>query len=664
MGAMAQTCPRCFRANPTEALFCYHDGGPLAGAHGAAALARQRFPMPFVFPSGRACHSFDELALTCFDDWQTARDLLQQGVFVGFFAGLGRADLVQAAREAQRSPDRDVGLDDLLARLPTQARTPPRLVVEPTQVNLGVLHVGQDMRWDLRLLNQGMGLVQGSVSCESATWLGLGETGGQEKVFQFLHDFTIPVQVRGRELRAGAKPLEARLELASSGGKSTVVVRATVPVVPFPEGPLAGAVTPRQIAEKSKASPKEAARWFENGAVMRWYRDNGWAYPVEGPPASGLAAIQQFFEALGLTRPPKVEISETAIRLEGTSGERLHHTLRVVSPERRPVFAHAISDQPWLSVNGVDLEGRSAAVYLVVPSVPHAPGSVLHARLTVTGNGRQRFVVPVTLEVSGAPRVIPYGAAMSLPEAGRAVVVVPPAPLPEVEVLPAEVIEPLPLPEVLPVEEDVPYIEEVAPLPELLPVEDDYEERRRPVRAQAGPGCAGCLILPVVLLALALLARNGSALLALEHLDPAPRPGAVEVGRARLVAVDVTLGERIALERVDEATVEAAETIVARGVPGFGANFGVDGEGPLAGDPAIGVVEGHLVAGEHHPCGVVGNGRALKRAGDDVPVALKQLEVVPGRIGPGRPGQGGGSEGQRHEDDQEQERGLAHGAPP
>ena len=30
--------------------------------------------MPFVFPNGRACHSFDELALGCFDDWQAARE--------------------------------------------------------------------------------------------------------------------------------------------------------------------------------------------------------------------------------------------------------------------------------------------------------------------------------------------------------------------------------------------------------------------------------------------------------------------------------------------------------------------------------------------------------------------------------------------------------------
>ena len=59
-----------------------------------------------------------------------------------------------------------------------------------------------------------------------------------------------------KALRAGAKPLEGRLVLESGGGEATVVVRCGVPVRPFPEGVLAGAVTPRQVAERAKASPK------------------------------------------------------------------------------------------------------------------------------------------------------------------------------------------------------------------------------------------------------------------------------------------------------------------------------------------------------------------------------------------------------------------------
>ena len=128
--------------------------------------------------------------------------------------------------------------------------------------------------------------------------------------------------VRGQHLRAGAKPLEAQLTIESNGGTAVVVVTAKVPVKPFPGRCAGRRDDAAQIAEKAKATPKEAAVLFENGAVGRWYKANGWTYPVQGPAASGLAAVQQFFEALGLTPPPKVQLSVNvagARRLRGRS---------------------------------------------------------------------------------------------------------------------------------------------------------------------------------------------------------------------------------------------------------------------------------------------------------------------------------------------------------
>ena len=65
---MVQTCTRCSRANPAEAAYCYFDGIAL-GSHphngGPVAVGAQAFVTPFVFPTGRACRSFDELALAC-----------------------------------------------------------------------------------------------------------------------------------------------------------------------------------------------------------------------------------------------------------------------------------------------------------------------------------------------------------------------------------------------------------------------------------------------------------------------------------------------------------------------------------------------------------------------------------------------------------------------
>ena len=63
------------------------------------------------------------------------------------------------------------------------------------------------------------------------------------------------------------KPVEARLLVETNGGTIPVAVKAEIPVRPFPDGVLAGARSPRQVAEKAKANPKEAALQFENGAV-------------------------------------------------------------------------------------------------------------------------------------------------------------------------------------------------------------------------------------------------------------------------------------------------------------------------------------------------------------------------------------------------------------
>jgi hypothetical protein len=400
---MAQTCSKCSRINPADAAYCYHDGNVLA-AHsrngGPVAMGTQPFLNAFVFPSGRQCRNFDELAVACQEEWGAARDLLQQGYLESFLGGLGRSDLAMAAREAAHFPDRDRGLDQLLAKLPSHVLDAPKLRAEPLEVSLGTLPIGQDREFKVRLENQGQRLLYGSITVDDCLWLTLGDAvGAHEKLFQFSHETVLPVHVRGKQLRAGTKPLEGRLLIESNGGTATVHVRIDVPIKPYPDGPLAGAKTPRQVAEKAKANPKAAAVYFEKGKVAAWYQSNGWTYPVQGPSASGLGAVQQFFEALGLTPPPKVEINERSVALHGSVGDPLRHTLEVSSPEKRPVFAHGVSDSPWLEVGRARLNGRTAIIPLVVPSVPDRPGETLTAQVTVTSNGQQKFVVPVKLAI-------------------------------------------------------------------------------------------------------------------------------------------------------------------------------------------------------------------------------------------------------------------------
>jgi hypothetical protein len=402
---MVLVCRNCSRINPSEAQYCYWDGAVLDGrgrASGPIAVAAQPFHSPFVFPSGRQCRNFDELVLACYGEWKEALELLREGYLGGFFGALGRTDLALAAKHAGSAADADRGLDQLLSKLPCSSREPAKMFVQPMEVNLGQVMHGSDRHFVLHIENQGMGLLQGTIACDDTAWLMLGEgAGSPRKVFQCLHEFPLPVRVHGKALRAGNKPLEGRLSIESNGGDAMVVVRVEVPVQPFPEGVLAGAVSPRQVAEKSKANPKAAAPYFENGAVADWYQRNGWIYPVQGPASSGLGAIQQFFEALGLVKAPVVEISTNAIQLQGPPGAKLEHVLQVRAQEKRPVFAYATAGVPWLQIGPIRLDGRRAHVPVQVASVPAQPGEQMQGKVQVTANGGQRFIVEVTLTISG-----------------------------------------------------------------------------------------------------------------------------------------------------------------------------------------------------------------------------------------------------------------------
>jgi hypothetical protein len=406
---MTQLCSKCSHANPPEAIYCYHDGVILGGhsANGGPVQAGSLpFPSQFVFPTGQACRNFDQLAVACQQNWPAAVDLLRQGFLASFLGGIGRADLALAAQEAARFPDQDRGLDQLLEKLPSQVLEAPRLRVEPTEINLGVLSMGSNHTFEVHLANQGMRLLYGSIVSD-CKWLTLGDApGNPQKLFQFGSEGVVHAHVRGQHLRAGNKPLEGHLVVESNGGAATITVRVEVPAKPFPDGVLAGATTPRQIAEKAHAAPKEAAALFEGGAVAHWFGENGWIYPVQGPPASGVGAVQQFFEALGLSKAPKVEVTQSSLSLRGNVGESVQAVLELKAQEKRPVYAHAVADQPWLDVSKTVLSGRTANIIVLVPHIPDRPGDVLQANMTVTANGNQKFVVPVSLTIEGQAR--PY----------------------------------------------------------------------------------------------------------------------------------------------------------------------------------------------------------------------------------------------------------------
>jgi hypothetical protein len=392
---MAIACTHCKRINSADARYCYYDGVSLMGAPGPVS-APKTFLAPFVFPAGVSCKNIDELAIGCQWNWDTAVDLLQKGRFQQFFNGMGRKDLAQIAQEAAASPDRDRGLDQLLARLPSVSLSPAKLEVQPKLTNLGTLKVGENSLLELTLENQGSRLIFGSIS-SNCNWLNESETG-EAKLFQFRDSATITIQVKGQHLRAGNKPLEGNLFIESNAGTFNLKVIAHVPIQAFPEGCLAGARSPRELAAKAKKDSRAAGALFECGAVARWYLANGWTYPVPGPASNGMAAVQQFFEALGLSKPPKVFITQPHLHLQGPPGARLTRQIQVRSEEQRPVYASATSTAGWCVVKPGLALGNAVTLPVEIV-VPQEAGQIVHALIRVTSNGLQRFDIPVQLTV-------------------------------------------------------------------------------------------------------------------------------------------------------------------------------------------------------------------------------------------------------------------------
>ena len=325
---MSRQCLDCQRLNPMEALFCFHDGKPLVSGAGSADgssidFSTWAFPRPFVFPSGQKCHNFLQLALACRENPKETMEAVQAGFFGSLLrlAGPGRPGDGGPLPPA-KAPDPERGLDELLGKLPGSPLEPAELL-DPNRrkSSLGVLQVGDDRTFELKLKNKGDRLLYGKAAVENCPWLVLGDSGTPEKFVQFFGKATLPVHVRGKRLRAYAQPQKAEIAVESNGGNFLVTVHADGAGQAVPARACCpGATSPRQLAEKAKAHPKEAAVLLENGSVAAWYEANGWDYPVQGPTATGIAAVQQFFETLGLVKTPKVELSESVVAAQWQAG--------------------------------------------------------------------------------------------------------------------------------------------------------------------------------------------------------------------------------------------------------------------------------------------------------------------------------------------------------
>ena len=394
-----QFCPRCQRANPGEAGFCYFDGISLRdGATATTELGRD-----FVFPSGRRCRSFDELVQGCSAEWNSARAMLRQGSLRQFLASVGRMDLAAMADRLAAHQDPDLGLDEFLARLPTRDGANPKLDITPRRLHLGQLRIGDKREASLTIANQGSRLLHGSIKIDGESWVRIdGQDENNSASIKTGKTQNLKVHVNTAGLPAGQR-YSATLTIITSGGAAEVPLLFDLVAQPFTISPLDGAMSPRDLAGRMKEIPKQVAALIEDGSIARWFAANGWQYPIQGVPAKGIAGVQQFFEGLGLSKPPPLLLEPEEIRLPCRIGETVRGQVTLLTTAKKWVFARVNADVSWLVPDETEVAGaqRATIPFTIQTRGLMASGEV-KGTLLLHANGNQKFKIPVMLELEAA----------------------------------------------------------------------------------------------------------------------------------------------------------------------------------------------------------------------------------------------------------------------
>jgi hypothetical protein len=116
-----------------------------------------------------------------------------------------------------------------------------------------------------------------------------------------------------------------------------------------------------------------------------------------------MAGVQQFFEGMGVSKPPQLEVSDKEVLMICRSGQTVRGKVALKTQSKKWVYARIESDSPWLVVDSPDIGGaQQATVELEASATGLAGGKTYDARITLLANGGQRFVVTVRLDVRAA----------------------------------------------------------------------------------------------------------------------------------------------------------------------------------------------------------------------------------------------------------------------
>ncbi len=196
-----------------------------------------------------------------------------------------------------------------------------------------------------------------------------------------------------------------KLTVVTNGGVAELPVRLDLVARPFARAPYQGAMDPRDLARKMRDNPHSGPALLESGEIARWFTSNGWAYPIAGATAPGLAAVQQYFEELGLAKAPQIVISEQELRFRCTSPEVAAGQVTIRSPARKLVYGRAESDSPWLKVTTPGVSGQvQAQINFEIDTTLMDEDRAYVGQLKVIANAGQSFTVRIHVDVQGNRR--------------------------------------------------------------------------------------------------------------------------------------------------------------------------------------------------------------------------------------------------------------------
>lgn len=403
-----QVCPRCQRVNPGAAVFCYFDGIVLQQTGFAATPIAQKGKLahPFIFPSRRQCLTMDDLVEGLHNEWDDSCRLLHQGKLLAYFNAIGRVDLAQAAREASAHPDPHIGLHQLLQALPNRKSPGPRLDLKPRRMNFGNVKAGEILELPLHVYNLGQGFLQGKINVtEGEGWVHVRSTSGGEEQgngqvpLRTAKEQRLTIQLDTRKLRAPASH-HARLVVITNGGITEVPIRLDLGSMPFPHAPFQGVGTPRELAEKMRAKPKKGVPLLESGEIRNWFQANGWDYPVDGVPARGIAAVQQFFEGMGLSKPPGIQLSEHEVHLVCEPPELIRRQIIMSTNSKKWVYGSVTTDVHWIRVLTPEVSGpQQTEIQFEIDSSLMDPDQIYEGYLHLLANKGQQMAIRVVVDV-------------------------------------------------------------------------------------------------------------------------------------------------------------------------------------------------------------------------------------------------------------------------